>query len=229
MAIVTELELTPHAIVGGEKMRVHPYTLNNAHLHQVMEVVSRLQLGVLESDSNNSSGFLIAEDAQAINKAWSQVMFEWETAKRFRNLAPASIEKTYTVLAITDNEIMRCVNVKCRRVVQALSTLIYKVVYCQSARTQYGIADDDVQRIEKHLAYIKYLVDAYVSTGAEKDDGSADTGMNVADYPYLGTVVPPINLHQVVAAESSPASPDLPAPDAADTVSTIPAQGQNYK
>ncbi len=225
MSMITELDLVANVVKGGEKIKVIKYTLNNAHIHQVCEVASRLQIGLLECDSNNTSGLLTAEDAQTVLKAWAQVKFEWETAKKFQGLGAAAIEKTYTFLAITSNEIMRTVNVKCRRIVQALETFLVKMAYCQSARAQYGLSKDDVAKTEKHIAYIEYLIAAYVGTGVEKDDGSADTGMEVADYPYVGTLVPPLNLHEVQTAEPSPAAPDVPAPDAPDTPSTVPSPG----
>ncbi len=227
MSIVTELDLVPNVVQGGEKIKTIKFTLNNAHLHQVCEVASRLQIGLLECDSNNTSGLLSAEDAQTIQLAWKQLRFEWETAKKFRNVGAAAIEKTYTCLAITSNEIMRTVNVKCRRIVQALETLLTKIVYCQSARAQYNVGDDDILKLEKHMSYIEYLIAAYVGTGTEKDDGSADVGMQLADYPYVGTLVPPLNLHQTQASEPGPAAPDVPAPDSPDTPSTVPNPGAN--
>lgn len=226
MAMITNLKLLEKVVVGGEEIAVHKYTLNNQHLHQVCETLSRLQLAILEMDSGNTTGQMIPHDAEAIQSDWVRFNYEWALAQKWRFLAPAAQEKILSVLAITDNEQLRTVNVKCRRVVTALATLLQKIVFSDSAKLQYGLGDADIKKIQQHADYVAQVVTDYVGTGKEKD-GTFDVGMIVPSHDHLGVVVPPINLHEATIQEPSPAAPTVPSPDAPDTPSTVPAPGSN--
>jgi hypothetical protein len=224
--MVTNLTLEQQVVLGGESIAVFKWTLANTHLQQPAEVLSRLQLALLECDSNNTTGVVIGTDSESIQAEWSRFKYEWNLGKQFRNLAPAAQEKVLSVLAITDNEQLRTVNVKCRRVVVAVSTLIQKIVFCDSAKLQYGIGDSDIKKIEAHIAYVEKVLGDYMGDGTEKD-GSYNTGMAVPAFEFLGNVVPPINLHEAQVQEPSPAAPDVPMADAPDTPSTVPVPGSN--
>jgi hypothetical protein len=226
MAMITELDMVKQVVLGGEKPQVFKWTLNNQHLHQVCEVISRLQLAIIESDSCNSSGQMIVTDSEAVYADWGRVKYEWTKAVKWRHLKPAAQEKVYSVLAITDNEQLRTPNVKCRRAVEVLATLLQKLVFSDSAKLQYGIGDQDIKHIEHHMAYVEEILADYVGTGAAKD-GTFDLGMYVPAHEHLGVVVPPINLHEAQVQEPSPAAPVVPAPDSPDTPSTVPAPGSN--
>jgi len=227
MGMITELELVQQVVVGGEKIKVHKWSLNNVHLHQFLHTLSRAQLGLIETDANNASSFVNAEASAMLQSAWTQAKFEWDLAKRWRGLEQANLEKTFNVLAITDNECMRIPNTKVQRVCYAIATILHKVVYCDSAKMQYAISDANIRVIERQMAYVDAVISAYMGTGVEKDDGSADVGMDVPDYAFVGTVKPPLNLHQVTVSEPSPSAPDIPAMDAPDTASTVPSPGSS--
>lgn len=226
MAMITELALQEQVVVGGEKLAVFKWTLNNQHLHQVCEALSRFQMAAVESDSNNTTGQMIVSDAESLTAEWGRVKYEWAKAVKWRHLAPAAQEKIYSVLCITDNEQLRTPNVKVRRAVEAVASLIQKLVFCDSAKLQYGIGDTDIKKIEQHLAYVEEILVDYVGTGLPKD-GSYDLGMYVPAFEHLGVIVPPINLHEAQVQEPSPAAPVVPNKDAPDTPSTVPAPGSN--
>jgi hypothetical protein len=224
MGMITELDLQEQVVIGGEKIAVHKWQLNNQHLQQFCYVLSRLQMAILEMDSNNSTGQMIGDDSEAINQDWKRAKLEWELAKKYRNLAPASQEKLLTVLAITDNEQLRTVNVKCRRVITAIATLLQKVLFSDSAKLQYGIGDRDIKRFEEHMLYVEELVVIYIGDGTDKN-----TGLSIPAHEHLGIVIPPINLHEAVISEPSPGAVGTPSQDAPDTPSTVPASGSNTK
>lgn len=226
MAVITNLDMQTQVVVGGEHIAVHKWTLSNVHFHQIGCAISRLQLAVLECDSNNSTGQMIPHDAEGIFSEWGRVKREWARALKWRHLAPASQEKVLSILAVTDNEALRTVNVKCRRLIDALATLIHKIVYSDSAKLQYGVGPADERKLAEQMTYVEEILLDYVGTGALKD-GKYDTGIEVAAFEHLGVVVPPINLHEAQVQEASPAAPDIPARDAVDTPSTVPVPGAN--
>lgn len=226
MAMVTNLALQQQVVLGGESIAVFKWTSSNVHLHQFAEVLTRLQMAMIESDSNNTTGQMIPTDAEAFLSEWERAKAEWARGIKWSHLAPAPQEKILSTLAITDNEQLRTVNVKCRRVVMAIAALIHKVIYSDSAKLQYGIGPGDVKKIQQQIEYTEEVFLDYVGTGSSKD-GGWDVGRDVAAFPHLGVIVPPLNLHEAQVQEPSPAAPDVPAPDAPDTPSTIPAPGSN--
>jgi len=226
MGVVTNLDMQAQVVLGGEHIAVHKWTLCNVSFHQIGCALSRLQLAVLECDSNNTTGQMIPHDAEGIYAEWNRVKLEWNRALKWRHLAPAAQEKILSVLAVTDNEALRTVNVKCRRLVDAVATLIHKLVYSDSAKLQYGVGPADERKIAEQISYVEEILLDYVGTGAQKD-GKWDVGMEVAAFEHLGVVNPPINLHEAQVQEASPAAPNTPAGDAADTASTVPRPGSN--
>jgi len=227
MSMITNLKLQQQVVLGGEEHAVFKWTMANVHLHQVAHVISRLQLGMTESDSNNTTGQMIPHDAASFFDEWNRAKAEWARAKKWRQLAPAPQEKILSVLCITDNEQLRTVNVKCRRVVMALATLLHKMSYCDSAKLQFGLGTKDEQILDQQFSYVEEILVDYIGTGASGDNGTYDVGRQVSDFAHLGVVVPPINLHEAQIQEPSPAAPTVPAPDAPDTPSTIPSPGTN--
>lgn len=226
MAMVTNLALQAQVVLGGESVAVHKWQVSNTHLQQVAAVASRLQLAMIESDSNNTSGQMIPYDAESFWAEWQRVRAEWARALKWRHLAPAPQEKILSVLCVTDNEQLRTVNVKCRRVVMAIASLLHKLVYCDSAKLQFGIGPSDEKKLGEHMDYVEEVLKDYVGTGAAQD-GGYDVGRSVASFEHLGVVVPPINLHEAQVQEPSPAAPVVPAADSADTPSTVPVPGSN--
>ena len=228
MAMVTNLNLQAQVVLGGEALSVFKWTVANTHLQQVAAVASRLQLAMIESDSNNTSGQMIPYDAESFWAEWQRVRAEWARALKWRHLAPAPQEKILSVLCVTDNEQLRTVNVKCRRVVMAIASLLHKLVYCDSSKLQYGVGTGDEKKLGDHMDYVEEIIKDYVGTGSGRD-GSYDVGRDVAPFEHLGVVVPPINLHEAQVQEPSPAAPQVPAADAPDTPSTVPTPGSNTK
>ena len=224
--MITNLKLQEQVVLGGEEIAVHKWTVSNTHLQQVAAVASRLQLALIESDSNNTTGQMIPADAEGFYAEWLRVKAEWARALKWRHLAPAPQEKILSVLCVTDNEQLRTVNVKCRRVVMAVASFLHKLVYCDSSKLQFGIGSLDEKKLSEHMDYVEEVLIDYVGTGAGKD-GGFDLGRAVAAFEFLGVVVPPINLHEAQVQEPSPAAPVIPAKDAPDTPSTVPAPGTN--
>lgn len=225
MAMITELDLQEQVVKGGEKIAVFKWTLSNVHIHQVANVVSRLQLALIESDSNNTTGQMILHNSASFNAEWGRVKSEWDRAIKWKDLAPAAQEKILSVLAATDNEILRTVNEKCQRVCYALQTLLHKMCYCDSAKLQYGIGPADQAKIQQQMEYVEDVLTDYLGTGTSGDD----IGRDVPAFEHLGVVIPPLNLHEAQVQEPSPAAPTIPAPDAPDTESTVPKPGSNTR
>lgn len=216
MSMVTELELVEQKVVGGEKIAVHKWSTQNYHLHQCVSVLSRLTIAMLEMDSNNSTGAVVLSDSEDINSEWTRFKDEWALAKKYRHLAPAAQEKTLFDLHITDAEGLRVNNARLKRLCDGVATLVYKMLFSDSGKLQYGLTDRDIDKFDKQIGYVEEVLKMYVGEGKE-----GSLGREVPAFEYVGTVVPPLNLHETVVGESSPAAPANPNSDAPDIASSI--------
>jgi len=216
MSMITELELVDQQVVGGEKISVHKWSTQNYHLHQCVTVLSRLTIAMLEMDSNNSTGGVVLADSEDINTEWGRFKQEWEIAKKYRHLAPAAQEKTLYDLHITDAEGLRVNNARLKRLCDAAATLVYKMLFSDSGKLQYGLTDRDIGKFDAQIGYVEEVLKLYVG------EGKVDSlGREVPAFEMVGTVVPPLNLHTAVVAEPSPAAPGVPNGDVSDTASTL--------
>lgn len=222
MAIVTELQLVDKATRGGEKIQVHVFSTLNRHIHQLSELLSRQQLAMMEMDTNNSVSGNVQTDSEAINLDWVRFKKEWDRAVKFRDLSPAALETEVKVLKATRNEILRIPNVRIRRIVEALDTLIEKLLFSDSAKMQYAFTDLFIKKVAAHMVYVEEIILDYVGDGSDKT-----RGLDIAAHENLGEVVPPINLQESVISETSPAGPTVPQGDVPDVPSTVPAPGQS--
>ena len=216
MSMITELQLVDQKVVGGEKISVHKWSTQNYHLHQCVGVLSRLTIAMLEMDSNNSTGALVQSDSEDVNVEFERFKAEWAIAKKWKDLAPAAQEKTLFDLHITDAESLRVNNARLKRVTDAMATLVYKMLFSDSSKLQYGMSDRDIAKFEAQIAYVEEVLKMYLGSGK-----SGDLGREVPAFEYVGTVVPPLNLHEAVVAEASPAAPGVPSGDVSDTASTL--------
>lgn len=221
MAVVTELSLVDKATRGGEKIQVHVFTTLNRHIHQLSELLCRLELSMLEMDTNNSVSGNVQTDAEAINLDWARFKKEWDRAVKYRDLAPAALETEVKILKITRNEVLRIPNVRIRRIVEAIDTLVEKLLFSDSAKMQYAFTDLFIRKVQAHMDYVEEIIVDYVG------DGYKSRGVDIAAHENLGELVPPLNLQESIVSETSPSGPQTPQSDAPDYESTVPAPGQD--
>lgn len=221
MAIITELSLVDKAVRGGEKIQVHVFSTLNKHIHQLTELLCRLEMSMLEMDMNNSVSGNVLTDAEAITLDWARFKKEWDRAVKYRDLAPAALETEVKVLKITRNEMLRIPNVRIRRVVEAIDTLIEKLLFSDSAKMQYAFTDLFIKKVAAHMGYVEEILTEYIG------DGVKSRGIDIAAHESLGELVPPLNMHESISSETSPAGPVVPQADAPDLASTIPAPGSD--
>ena len=116
-------------------------------------------------------------------------------------------------LVPTPKELQLIVNKKSKRVIFELLQLIEVIVSVDSASQQTTIGSDSIQKIEEQMQVAEDAMNHYWGKGVSIDD----TGVNMPDFAWLGTPIPPIESKAGARAEPSAARPHTGRPDVADT------------
>ena len=224
--MITELELVPHVVTPGEKIQVQEYNIRNVHLHQVLNTISRSMNAIIEMDMGNSGSGLSQGEASAINADWNRINTEWQRALQHRSLAPTGgLEAVYSILMMTQNQMLMIRNVRAQRVVQAYWNLGERIINSDSSSLEYDIQTVDEHDISEHFAYINSVLSDYVGfiSGEEYT-----RGMMIPAHTHLGTVSPPENMGESQIREPGPEAPQsIPVPDVPDSPSTASTPGTN--
>ena len=220
----TELEIVEPVINPGHKIQVGSYSVRNYLIHQVCEPIAQLMLGLIESDSANTSAQNSARETRNVWKGWQLVKLEWEQAKEFRDAPHPLLEDAFDVLVPTVNEVMTIGNVKVKRLVQQLRHLVLVLIGMDSSNAQTWVGSGDITEVEILLAQAEKVIKTYFGTGAA-DKGAFDTGVEAPRYTY-GQLSPDVDRNAATHFEPSSAQPASPVKDVADLPSIAPRPGE---
>jgi len=219
----TELLIEEPSVNAGAKIRVLSLSTRNFLVHQVCEPIAQLMIGLVESDSNNSSSQNSARETRNVWRGWELVKLEWEQAKQFRDSPRPVYEYQYDILVPTNNEVLTIGNVKVKRVVQQLAHLVSVLIGLDSANMQTWLGNAEIGEVDELLAQAEKVIMLYMGTGAA-DKGAFATGVDAPRYSY-GQLVPDIDRNASSTWEPSSASPAAPIADVPDVESIAPASG----
>ena len=216
---MTELVPESPPILPGRKITVYRYEIANFRLQKVLQSTARLQIWMLESDSNNASGEVTARDSRTINTAMKQVKQEWEWAQKFKDSPVGDRERVYTVLVPKDDEIQRMVNGKLQMLSLELSNFSHVVLGSQSAKQQAWVGEGSEPDIDQALNAVLVVTEQMVGDGAKSGDSPPTfaTGARAPDYSIMGELAPPIGEGGVRIQEASSSRVGISPADAPDT------------
>lgn len=220
----TELEIEDQVINPGHKIKVHSYQVRSYLIHSVCEPISQLMLGLIESDSNNSSSQNSARETRNFWKGWDLVKTEFEQAKAFRDSPKPIYEYSHDILVPTRNEVMTIGNVKVKRVVQQLAHLVSVLLGLDSAKMQTWLGDSESAEVAELLAQCEKVIITYLGTGMPKE-GGFETGLEAPRYAY-GQLIPDVDRNSTAIYEPSSAQPAAYKADVPDLPSVAPSAGQ---
>lgn len=220
----TELEIVDQVVNAGRKIQVYSHSTRNYLMHQVLEPVVQLMIGLIESDSGNSRAQNSALETRNIWAGWNLVLTEWAQAKEFRDSPHGVMEHQYDILVPTENEILTVSNVKVKRMVQQLRHLTSVLVGLDSATMQTWLGPKDIENVEKLLKQTQTVLNRYFGTGEGDAEGGFDTGIAAPEYAF-GQLIPDVDRNASSIHEPSSDIPQAPFADAPDLDSIAPKPG----
>lgn len=220
----TELEIVDQVVNPGRKIQVYSHSTRNYLIHQVLEPVVQLMLGLIESDSGNSRAQNSALETRNVWSGWRLVLVEWEQAKEFRDAPHGVMEHQYDILVPTENEILTVANVKVKRLVQQLRHLSEVLMGLDSATMQTWLGPLDIKHIEILLKQSETVLARYFGTGSGSSEDGFDTGVVAPEYAF-GQLTPDVDRNASSIHEPSSAVPNSPFADAPDLPSGAPRPG----
>jgi hypothetical protein len=221
----TELEIVQDVVAPGNKVKVVNRPFRNYLLHQIAVPAAQMILGIIESDSANSSSQNSPRETRNLWNAFSLIELERANGQAFRDAPHAVHELEHVLLTPHANEIMTIGNIKCQRLAYQLNNFIQVIAGLDSNKMQTHISDADFEAIDELIAQMKKVMTDYWGTGV-KEGETFDNGLVAPEYAY-GQVIPDFDRNAVLVHEPSssmaaPAIPDVPdAPSIAPNPGTL--------
>jgi hypothetical protein len=210
--MITELNLVSANVVGGRKINVIEYHIQNYRLHQVLEQMSRMFLFLLECDSNNTASKIRPRDARRILGQWNVAKEELVFGMEHNDLPSAIYEYGFVVNMPEGKEIQKIRNVKIKRIYVEMFNAARQILSVDSAKTQGFIASEDHADIMDWFTTVDLCMARWIGDGTE-----ANTGILVPAYEELGVLSPDVDSDYAAVNEPSADTPVAKLPDVADT------------
>jgi hypothetical protein len=210
--MITELNLVPANVVGGRKINVVEYHIQNYRLHQVLEQLARMFLFLLECDSNNTSSKIRPRDARRILGQWNVAKEELVFGMNHNDLPSGIYEYGFVVNMPEGKEIQKIRNVKIKRIYAEMFNAARQILSVDSSKTQSFVAAEDHEDIMAWFNTVDQCLARWIGDGSE-----SNTGILVPAYEELGVVSPDVDSDY--AAMNEP-SADVPVAKLADVPDT---------
>jgi hypothetical protein len=210
--MITELNKVDANVVGGRKINVVEYHIQNYRLHQVLEQMARMFLFLLECDSNNTSSKIRPRDARRIIGQWNVAKDELVFGMEHNDLPSGIYEYGFVVNMPEGKEIQRIRNVKIKRVYAEMFNAARQILSVDSAKTQSFVATEDHQDIMEWFNVVDLCIARWIGDGTE-----TNTGVLVPAYEELGVISPDVDSDYAAVNEPSAEVPVAKLPDVADT------------
>lgn len=215
--MITNLNERDPEIVGGHEIDVVQNNVRNQAIHSCLEQMARLQLFLLECDSNNTNSKMKPSDIRACRNQWDicKQEFDFGFAEENNDLPAGAYEYAYQIYTIHQKEIARVRNVKVKKVVTVIWNTMNYLLSVDSAGTQSYVAMEDADGISQRFAFVDRVLDEWIGNGAD----FSDTGRIAPAYEILGRVQPDVDSDFARMLEPSKKLPDPRIPDVPDSPS----------
>jgi hypothetical protein len=209
--MITELNKVSAEVVGGRKINVVEYHIQNYRLHQVLEQIARLFLFLLECDSNNTASKIRPRDARRILGQWTVAKDELVFGMEHNDLPSGIYEYGFVVNMPEGKEIQKIRNVKIKRIYSEMFNAARQILSVDSAKTQSFVAAEDHGDIMEWFNTVDLCLARWIGDGSE-----GDTGIVVPAYEELGVVSPDVDSDYAAVNEPSSTVPLAKLPDVSD-------------
>jgi hypothetical protein len=213
--MITELVKVDAMIIGGRKIDVVDYKLQNYRLHQVLEQMSRLFLFLLECDSNNTSSKMKPRDARGILRQWAIAKEELVFSMSFNDLPDGIYEYGFSISLPDQKEIQKIRNVKVKRIYSEMFNCARQILSTDSSKTQGFIAIEDHADIMQMFTCVDACLARWIGDGSDAEN----VGIMAPAYEELGVIVPDVDSDYASINEPSASAPVSKLPDTPDTAS----------
>ena len=215
--MITNLNQRDPETIGGHEIDVVQNNIRNQAIHAALEQMARLQVFLLECDSNNTNSKMKPSDVRGTRAQWEICKEEFEFGFQDENndLPMGAYEYAYQIYTIHQKEIARVRNVKVKKIVTVVWNAMNYLLSVDSASTQGYIAEEDAEGIRTRMAYVDRVMDEWIGNGAD----FSDTGRRAPAYEILGRIQPDVDSDFAQMLEPSKRMPESRLPDVVDSPS----------
>lgn len=195
----TEVEVVPHEIEPGRKLRAQLFEVNNFHIHSCLTQLSRSMAACCESQTANMYSEIVPRDAAMLQQAFATFESTFDFALTHNDPPSGSHEDVYPLWIPSKNEIMSCPNEKMKIVLLHLYRLCDVMSSCESSKSSGNVGKASEKIITEQMAICKSAINLWLGTGADNDN----VGMHMPSVTHLGTLVPDVDFDKGTTREPS--------------------------
>lgn len=212
MRQVTNLKEVAHPTVPGREIAVHVFKVDNFRLHAALQMLSRLILAMVESQTNNQKGEIVPRDVSAVRTGWEAFKTAFKFALDHNDPPSAAHEFGYKISLPSGIEIQKVPNIKTKMIIMDLNHLAEIIMSSDSANSSANIAPQSQADIETQIGIAEDCMDLWYGKGKD----NSDVGQAVPIFKHLGTLVPDLDSDFREVREPSADAPDTGRPDVID-------------
>lgn len=212
--MVTNLKDVPHEIKPGREIETNAFFTSNPRLSNMLDLISREMISMIESESNNMTGELVPRNVAAMQLGYATLLELWNDAKTLNDPVTPIYEFMQKTSLPTPAVVAAMPNFKLRMVAKEYRNVAEIIIGVDSARSKGNVSQGSENKIQAALDMFKTIMDKYLGTGSD----NSNVGLNVPIHGHVGRLVPDTSEHAHIA-EASADQPFNGRPDAADLAS----------
>lgn len=212
--MVTNLQDVPHDIKPGRTIQTNAFFTSNPRISNMLDVISREMISIIESESNNMTGELVPRNVSSFRLGFGLLKELWQDAQDHNDPVTPIYEFMQKTSIPTPEVVAAMPNLKLRLITKEYRNLAEIIIGVDSARSKGNVSDGSFNKINLALDMFEKMLNKYLGDG--KDNQSL--GLKVPVYGHIGRIVPDVSNHAQIAEASSdqpfngrPDAPDLPA------------------
>lgn len=224
--MITNLKVGVPSPQPGMEIACDRFEMKNYRMHQMATGIARLVMFALESDTNNSSAQVVAEDVRNLWAGFAEVKRDFDRALKYKDAPQTQLEEGRALLLPRHSEIQRMNNRPFQLVASELLNLAHVLLFNDSSNQQYWVGAGPQAKISTAMEICENVMSEEIGDG-QPGEGGFNVGPIHADYSRLGTLAPDVDLDQVTLHEPSvgPVRPST-VPDSKDLPSDLPESAQ---
>ena len=214
--MITELETITPDILPGAVIQVVEQNIRNFRLHGVLESLARLQINVLEVQSNDTSSVVVPSDVRDVWAQFNLIKEDVKFAREFNDAPTGNYQHAFVIKLISQKEVQRIRNVKVKSVVKDLWVLGEVILGLDSANTSNFLDLNDATKIDRAIEVCSASMTRWIGTG----ENAENVGIYAPSFGTSGELRPDVDGDFAQRMEPSKARPLPQLPDRPDVQMT---------
>jgi len=211
--MITELETVEPDIIPGAVIQVIEHRIRNFRLHGLLESLARLQINILEIQSNDTSSVVAPSDVRDIWSQFNIIKDDVKFAREYNDAPTGNYQHAFVIKLISQREVQRIRNVKVKSVVKDLWVLGEVILGLDSANMTNFLDLNCAAKIDRAIVVCEASMSRWVGSGEDAEN----VGLYAPAFGMSGELTPDVDSDFAQRMEPSKSRPLPQLNDVPDT------------